>query len=114
MGENKIEGNNLTRRGAGRPKGSRNKTTATAKSIIEEAAERLGGADRLTVWAKEAPENERAFWATIYPKLLPLQVANADGEEFKTREVGNASQKLANLIDTIAIRSGTSAEPAAE
>ncbi|MDF9301617.1 hypothetical protein P5P81_03335 [Tritonibacter mobilis] len=72
---NKIEGeNNLTHKGRGRPKGSQNKTTATAKAIIEDAADRLGGADRLVAWAQEAPENERAFWATIYPKLLPLQV----------------------------------------
>lgn len=72
---NKIEAGNLTRKGAGRPKGSRNKTTATAKAIIEEAAQGLGGADRLLAWAQEAPENERAFWATIFPKLMPLQVA---------------------------------------
>ena len=70
----KIQADNLTRKGAGRPKGSVNKTTAAAKAVIEEAAERLGGADRLIAWAQEAPENERAFWAGIYPKLLPLQV----------------------------------------
>lgn len=74
----KIEAEkNLTRKGRGRPKGSANKTTATAKAIIEEAASRLGGANRLVAWAQEAPENERAFWASIYPRLLPLQV-NAD------------------------------------
>jgi hypothetical protein len=69
----KITDQNLTNRG-GRPKGSVNKTTAAAKSVIEQAAEGLGGAGRLLAWAQEAPENERAFWATIYPKLLPLQV----------------------------------------
>jgi len=76
---NKIEADNLTRKGRGRPKGSVNKTTATAKAIIEEASEKLGGAERLLAWAQEAPENERVFWATIYPKLLPLQV-NGPGE----------------------------------
>lgn len=75
----KIQADNLTRKGAGRPKGSVNKTTAAAKAVIEEAAEKLGGASRLLAWAQEAPENERAFWATIYPKLLPLQV-NGAGE----------------------------------
>lgn len=75
----KIQNDNLKRQGLGRPKGSRNKTTAAAKAVIAEAAERLGGVDRLVVWAKEAPENERAFWASIYPKLLPLQV-NGSGE----------------------------------
>lgn len=69
----KIPNENL-RRGGGRPKGSPNKVTASAKAVIEKAATELGGADRLLAWAQEAPENERAFWATIYPKLLPLQV----------------------------------------
>ena len=78
---NKIGADNLAkRRGAGRPKGSKNKTTATAKSIIEEAAQGLGGATRLLAWAKEAPENERAFWTNIFPKLMPLQV-NGPGDE---------------------------------
>jgi hypothetical protein len=60
---------------AGRPKGALNKTTQAAKDVIAEAAEQLGGADRLLAWAKEAPENERAFWSSIYPKLLPFTVA---------------------------------------
>ncbi|MBK7459896.1 MAG: hypothetical protein IPJ42_16280 [Betaproteobacteria bacterium] len=34
--------------------------------------------DRLIAWAQQDPLNERAFWASIYPKLLPLTVnANA-------------------------------------
>jgi hypothetical protein len=28
----------------------------------------------LIAWAKEDPANERAFWASIYPKLIPVQV----------------------------------------
>ena len=75
MSSNKIEGDNLTRRGAGRPKGSPNKVNKAAKEAIAEAAEKLGGVNRMVNWAKEAPENERAFWATIYPKLIPVQVA---------------------------------------
>jgi hypothetical protein len=66
--------------GPGRPKGSLNKTTATAKEAIALAAEGLGGTDRLIAWAKEDPKNEHAFWATIYPKLLPLQVSGENGE----------------------------------
>lgn len=61
--------------GPGRPKGSLNKTTRTAKEAISLAAEGLGGTDRLIAWAQEDPLNERAFWSSIYPKLLPLQVA---------------------------------------
>ncbi len=63
----------------GRQKGTPNKTTKSAKEAIAEAADRLGGAERLVAWVREEPQNERVFWGTIYPKLLPLQVAgNAD------------------------------------
>jgi hypothetical protein len=72
------EFNNLPKRGPGRPKGSPNKIQKAAKDAIAEAAEKLGGVDRLVAWAREDPANERAFWATVYPKLLPLTVnANA-------------------------------------
>lgn len=71
--------NNLPKRGPGRPKGSPNKVTATAKDIISGAAEKLGGQNRLVEWAQSDPLNERAFWAQIYPKLLPLQVSGEVG-----------------------------------
>lgn len=66
----------------GKPKGALSKTTKTAKEAIALAAEGLGGADRLIAWAQEDPLNERAFWSSIYPKLLPLQVdgPGPDGE----------------------------------
>ena len=51
------------------------KTTIAAKEAIQRAADGLGGAERLIEWAKEDPLNERAFWTSVYPKLLPLQVA---------------------------------------
>lgn len=66
-------------RGKGRPKGTPNKLTASVKEAIESAAQGLGGGTRLEAWAREAPENEKAFWTTIYPKLLPLQVTGKDG-----------------------------------
>jgi hypothetical protein len=65
--------------GKGRPKGALNKTTVAAKDAIARAAEELGGAARLVAWAQEDPANERIFWGTIYPKLLPLQVAGEGG-----------------------------------
>lgn len=69
------------RSGPGRPKGAANKTTRIAKDAIAFAADELGGGERLAAWAKEAPENERTFWGTIYPKLLPLQVTGGDNGE---------------------------------
>jgi hypothetical protein len=75
-----VEHNKPPAAGRGRPKGSLNKTTATAKEAIALAAEGLGGTDRLIAWAKEDARNEHAFWATIYPKLLPLQVSGENGD----------------------------------
>lgn len=66
--------------GRGRPKGALNKVTKAAKDAIALAAEELGGSDRLVAWAREDAKNEHAFWATIYPKLLPLQV-NGPGDQ---------------------------------
>jgi len=68
--------------GMGRVKGVPNKVTAVAKDAIAMAAEGLGGTKRLISWAQEDPKNESAFWTTIYPKLLPLQIkgAGAGGE----------------------------------
>ena len=74
MEPNKIGEDKKPNNGRGRPKGALNKTTASAKAVIEEAANGLGGAHRLLAWAKEDPANEKAFWSSIYPKLLPLQV----------------------------------------
>lgn len=82
MAGNKIRDENsgfAAQRGRGRPKGSPNKITKAAKDAIAEAAERLGGVDRLVEWAKEDDKNESAFWASIYPKLLPLQVSGPEG-----------------------------------
>ncbi len=63
----------------GKPKGAVNKTTLAAKEAIAIAADRLGGAERLVEWVKEDPLNERTFWGSIYPKLLPLQVSGENG-----------------------------------
>lgn len=71
------------RPGAGRKKGTPNKTTQLAKDAIAQAAEELGGATRLVKWAKEDAKNEHAFWATIYPKLLPLKIGG-DGTAIET------------------------------
>jgi len=58
----------------GRQKGTPNKLGKAAKEVIAEAADRLGGVDRVVAWAQEDSKNEGAFWTSIYPKLLPLHV----------------------------------------
>lgn len=69
-----AELNTLPKLPRGRPPGSKNRVQAEAKEVIAEAASRLGGVTRLVEWARQDPLNERAFWATIFPKLLPLTV----------------------------------------
>lgn len=76
--KNKI-GTENPNRGRGRPKGALNRHTRAAKEIIEMAVDKLGGAERLTEWAKEDPQNEKAFWSQIFPKLLPVQVTGENG-----------------------------------
>ena len=73
--------------GPGRPKGVPNKVTAAAKDAIALAAEGLGGTARLIAWAKEDAKNEAAFWTTIYPKLLPLQVTGEGGGPLQIQSI---------------------------
>lgn len=68
----------------GKPKGALSKTTKTAKEAIALAAERLGGVDRLVNWCKEDPQNEKAFWSSVYPKLLPLQLSGDEESPVQT------------------------------
>jgi len=73
--------------GPGRPKGSVNKTTRAVKEVIAQAAEQLGGQDRLVVWAQSDPKNEAAFWTSIYPKLLPKELTGTDGAQLFPQRV---------------------------
>jgi hypothetical protein len=82
METDKLKGGNKPNR-AGRPKGSVNRTTKSAKEAIQFAADGLGGASRLIAWAQEDPSNERVFWGTIYPKLLPLTVGGDQDNPIK-------------------------------
>jgi len=54
----------------GRQKGSQNKVTREARTAIELAFQGLGGVSALIKWAKG---NQDSFYATVYPKLLPVQ-----------------------------------------
>lgn len=91
---------NLVRKGAGRPKGSPNKVGKAAKDAIAEAADELGGVARIVAWAKEAPENEKAFWATIYPKLIPVQLNAEVNATVTTKEQRDAAVAAAVRANT--------------
>jgi len=77
----------------GKPKGALNKTTRTALEAIAYAADKVGGADRLVEWIKEDPSNEKVFWGTVYPKLLPLQV-NGEIKGFVILTLSNADASI--------------------
>lgn len=97
------------RPGQGRPKGSLSRHTVAAKDAIQAAAEGLGGTDRLIAWAQEDPLNERAFWSSIYPKLLPLQLTGEGGGPVQTQSVLNVSglnTEQLRAIASIAVNAG--------
>lgn len=50
-----------------------------AREAIAAAAVDLGGVERLAAWVREDAKNESVFWASIYPKLIPLQLAGEEG-----------------------------------
>jgi hypothetical protein len=58
----------------GRVAGTPNKVTASAKECIEKVAQGLGGPEGMLKWAQSNPDNERVFWGSVYPKLLPKDV----------------------------------------
>lgn len=86
MAEPKL-GVNTGNRGKGRPKGVPNKTTALAKDALAYAFDKLGGQDALVKWARSDPDNTKAFYTSIWPKLLPLQVSGEGGGPILTEIV---------------------------
>lgn len=90
----------------GSRKGIPNKITTAAKTVIAEAAEQLGGVQRLVEWAQEDPENESKFWATIYPKLIPVQVTGEDGGTIKFEQVKNDADAFTRAVIGLSARTG--------
>jgi hypothetical protein len=83
MDMDKIEERNLTRRGAGRPKGAANKTTALLKEAIIRAAEATGedmqGKGKLTGYCKFLAKTEPKAFAQLLGKVLPMQITGDGG-----------------------------------
>ena len=61
--------------GPGRPKGVPNKLTRAAKEAFQLAFDELGGVDGMVNWAKQDPDNLKAFYA-LYARLIPLDVTS--------------------------------------
>lgn len=72
----------LAQAGKGRPKGVPNKNTILAKQAIAQAFDELGGTAGLVAWAQAEDENLKVFYATIWPKIIPVQteITGKDGE----------------------------------
>ena len=47
-----------------------NNITGSARAVIAEVAEQLGGVERLIAWAKDSDENKSIFYTEIYPLLI--------------------------------------------
>jgi hypothetical protein len=58
--------------GAGRKPGGLNHRTVEVKTVLEEAARKMGGVKGLVEWARSSPENTTTFWRDMWLKLLPL------------------------------------------
>ena len=69
-----IVGRNRGNMGKGRPKGSRNRTTAILKDAILKAAENAGNGDMVAYLTKQAIDNPGPFMSLL-GKVLPMQIA---------------------------------------
>ena len=79
MSENKIQAENLTNRGRGRPKGAPNKNTQAIKDMLLASLDAVGGQ---SYFMRQAEENPNAYMSLI-GKIIPAEVKNqitgADG-----------------------------------
>lgn len=78
--QSKKSGKGGARPGAGRPKGSLDKGNATIRQMIVQALDGLGGVAYLEETAKSHP----AAFLSLIGKVMPIEIANPPGEEFKT------------------------------
>ena len=63
-------------RTGGRPKGSPNKLTKSAREAFQHAFEKSGGFEELTAWAKA---NRTQFYQ-LYARLIPVEHVGEGGE----------------------------------
>lgn len=93
-----VQEENLTQRGKGRPKGSKNQITKSAKDAFHFAFEKNGGARRLAQWAKSSDANYSKFMQ-LYSKLIPVDITTQE-EKIVIKEL--ATLKDQDLVDMLA------------
>lgn len=67
----------------GRPKGVRNKITASLKEDILEVYQETGGKAGLAKWVNEGKRNRAMFYQWIIMRLLPQEQIHSGGIEHK-------------------------------
>lgn len=80
---------NLVTKGKGRPKGSKNFVTKSAKEAFHFAFEKNGGARRLATWAKSSDANYGKFMQ-LYSKLIPVDLTTQE-DKIVMKELSSAS-----------------------
>jgi len=69
----------FTKGNKGKPPGSVNKTTKSAREAFQLAFDKLGGFDAMVKWANSDPENLKVFYG-LYARLIPQDVTT-NGKE---------------------------------
>lgn len=82
---------NLTNKRKGRPKGSKNLITKSAKEAFHFAFEKAGGAARLARYAKSGDVNYGRFMQ-LYSKLIPVDLTTQE-EKVVIKEFAEMSDK---------------------
>lgn len=97
---------NYTNRGKGRPKGSRNKTTALIKDAILMAGDEVGldgaGKERMVGYLKRLAVEHPPAFAMLLAKVLPLQVTGMNGEAIKVEATVSPADRLRKLMCDLA------------
>lgn len=83
-----------------RPKGSRNKLTASAKEALESAFASIGGVQALSDWAKANPRDFYPIWAKLLPKNVDL---TSGGKPLTEHE---RAARIAAILEVIEARAG--------
>ena len=80
---NKIQTENLTNRGRGRPKGAPNKNTQAIKDMLLASLDNVGGQKYFQQQAIENPNAYMALIGKIIPAEVKKEITGADGDALR-------------------------------